>query len=144
MMRRNRGFTLIELLVVIGIIGILTGISLVALGGARASARDGRRQGDLEKIRSGLEIFRADCSKYPASITFGGSLKGDGSSSSCSTANTYIESIPKDPQTLYNYSYSGTSTSYALCAYLETKFGSAAGCGNCGTGITCNYKTVNP
>lgn len=145
----KRGFTLIELLVVISIIGVLSAILLVALGGVRAGGRDARRRGDLEQIRSGLELFRSDCGKYPTSLTFGGSLTGDGSPSQCATGNTYISAIPKDPQSaIYSYYYSGTSTSYSLCAYLETTGAEAAsGCGSnaCGGSTTaCNYKVTNP
>lgn len=139
------GFTLIELLVVISIIGILSAVALVALGGARAGGRDAKRRGDLEQIRSGLELFRADCRKYPSSITFGGSLSGDGSSTSCSPSNTYMQSIPQDPQSsIYRYYYSGSSSSYSLCAYLETGGGGIlSGCGSCGAS-NCNFGVVNP
>ena len=65
MMRIKKGFTLIELLVVISIIGILIAVSIFGLSGARESARDARRKSDLELIRSGLELYRADCNAYP-------------------------------------------------------------------------------
>lgn len=147
-LNKNRGFTLIELLVVVSIIGILIGIALVALGGARAGGRDTKRKSDLEQIRSGLELFRADCGKYPTSITFGSALAGDGSSTACPVTNVYAQSIPRDPQpTNYAYYYSGLTNSYTLCAYLETGSGTVSGCGSCSGGsgsVTCNYKVNNP
>lgn len=140
-----RGFTLIELLVVISIIGVLTGIILVGLGGVRASARDTKRMGDLEQIRSGLEVYRADCRGYPASLSLGGTLTGDGSSTSCASNNVYISAIPDDPQAPgFTYSYTRTApATFILCAYLEGRSGSVSGCGSCGT-LNCNYQVINP
>ena len=141
----KKGFTLIELLVVIGIIGILMALSLIGLSGARESARDAKRKSDLELIRSGLEIYRADCNIYPASL--GATLVGDDSSLSCAAANTYISSIPSDllsPSSQYSYSRVTAST-YILCATLEQPPSPAidvTGCASCTT--TCNYKTTNP
>ena len=52
------GFTLIELLVTISIIGILIGLSVFGLQGARQSARDAKRKADLDmrlrQVMSGL------------------------------------------------------------------------------------------
>lgn len=141
------GFTLIELLVVISIIGVIIGISFFGLTGARESARDARRRADLEQIRSGLELYKADCNDYPVAV--GGAvpspLVGDGSPSTCSGTNVYIASVPRDPADptrLYYYSRP-TATTYLICASLEqSTAGVPSGCGSCGT--SCNYGVTNP
>lgn len=143
----KKAFTLIELLVVISIIGILIGLSIFGLQGARKASRDAKRKADLELIRSGLEIYKADCNGYPVSLSWGGSLVGSGTPTTCATGNTYISSIPTDPIDPTNrYSYSRlTTTTYLLCAALEQPPSPAmdvSGCGGCG--ITCNYKVTNP
>lgn len=58
--KKQKGFTLIELLVVIAIIGLLAGIVLVSLGGARDSARDARIQGAMQQARSLAELVYND------------------------------------------------------------------------------------
>lgn len=137
----RRGFTLIELLVVIGIIGILVGLSVFGLQGARAAARDADRKADLENIRSGLEIYKADCNFYPATITFGSSLSG-----SCPTANTYMSVVPQDSVSpnVYKYSSLSGNTAYELCAHLEQGSGSVSCGGSTNCGGTCNYKVTSP
>lgn len=156
--RAKQGFTLIELLVVIMIIGVLVGISLFALTGARESARDGRRKADLEAIRSALELYKADCNAYVSASGNVGSaldtdasgtrLVGSGASSSCPTTNVYLEKIPNDILSGRNYYYSSAGTTYEVCARLESPPTSPDTCGgganNCGTSNTCNYRVTNP
>lgn len=149
-MNTNRkGFTLIELLVVISIIGILIALSLVALQGARAAGRDARRKGDLEQVRTALEVYRADCSAYPATggLAFGsGGLSGTSGSGACLSSNVYISRLPQDPlDPSRRYYYRRlTNTTYELCARIEHG-GTVAVCGGnlCG-GQTCNYVVTNP
>lgn len=134
------GFTLPELLVVISLMGILVAISFSSFSQSRKSARDVKRKADLEQIRSALEIYRSDCKTYPAEIEFGGSLVGD--EDDCGNTNDYMTEIPADPLSpTYQYFYTGSINSYALCAYLETGGAAVSGCGTCDT---CNYKVVNP
>jgi len=145
----QQGFTLIELLVVIVIIGILIGISLFGLSGARESGRDTRRKSDLETIRSGLELYKADCGYYPTAgeVVAGSPLDGDGSLK-CPTANIYISSVPADPVSgrlyPYNTPFVAPASTYTLCASLEGGGIALIGCGSCGTDFSCNYKITNP
>lgn len=140
---RNKGFTLVELLVVISIIGMLMALTIFGLQGARESSRDATRKADLELIRSGLELYKSDCNQYPASLS--SPLTGDDSTSTCLSTNTYIQSVPTDPNApTRTYNYYSDGTIYEICASLEqgsglVECGSSSSCGE-----TCNYKKVNP
>jgi len=150
----KKGFTLIELLVVISIIGILLALSVFGLQGARESSRDARRKADLEAIRSGLEIFKADCDNYYIGVSLPSSLVGQYNpnanppvySPSCLQANTYIAQVPTDPVSgTRSYSYTSDGTTYVLCASLEG-IKNSVGDPECGykCGTECNYKVKNP
>lgn len=66
----KKGFTLIELLVVIAIIGILSGIGLVSLNGAREKARDAKRISDLRQYASALNIFYDNNGRFPCAASY--------------------------------------------------------------------------
>ncbi len=136
------------------IIGVLAALSLFALGGARESARDARRKADLETLRSGLEIYKADCDYYVDNLpTPNSSL--DGNDSPCSVgANIYIDAVPDDPLSGRDYTYAPSSctggtdcTKYLLWAALEDPGTLAAYCTgatpSCGS-ESCNYCVQNP
>jgi general secretion pathway protein G len=154
--KADKGFSLIELLVVISIIGILIGLSAFGLQGARQSARDARRIADIEQIRSGLELYKADCGVYPTADQMNGPLNpqgdliGDNSSTACLNTNTYISNIPQDPHPGRVYVYQRlTPTTYEICAAMESR-GSNLACngmnpGWCpNAGMLCNYRVENP
>jgi general secretion pathway protein G len=148
--KKDLGFTLIELLVVMVIIGILASISLFGLRNARADARDGRRRSALEQIRSGLELYRADCNEYPAALpAHPNALTGTGSPPgppSCLATNTYISEVPEDPVNTQFFLYQRpTPTTYELCASLEGGGTGPVGCnGDTNCGEPCNYRVTNP
>lgn len=148
----KNGFTLIELLVVISVLGILMGISLFGIQGARQSSRDSKRKADLETIRANLELYKADCNDYPAPVSnqVPSPLVGDNTPTTCAAANTYISAAPTDPLSTagnyYRYFRGATNVTYELCTYLEGTTASVT-CGgavaSCGT-ANCNYKVTNP
>lgn len=127
------------------------GLSFVAIQQSRKSSRDAKRKADLELIRAGVELYRADCNTYPPNnqVDAGDKLIGDNTPTSCASTNTYIEEVPDDPINGYNYDYVvGTgSLTYTLCTALESSTTLDAKCNsagaNCGTGV-CSYSVVNP
>jgi len=147
----RKGFTLIEILIAVSIIAILTAIGIVSYASVNRRARDAKRFGDLEQIRSALEMYRSDNGYYPAVNTgsFGGVSALD---APLNTSGGYIQALPTDPQpTKHSYFYeannstSGKYYGYCLCSFLETQ---STVTSTCGGGVTlpadCLYGVRNP
>lgn len=119
------GFTLIEVLVAVTIIAVLASIGIVSYGSINKRSRDTKRKGDLEQIRSALEMYRADMGYYPNT---GGGNWTDGSNLSATLVSTYMPAIPSDPKSPTQvYRYKATSLSganyygYCVSTLLESE-----------------------
>lgn len=131
----KKGFTLIELLVVIAIIGLLSTLSVVALGSARAKSRDSKRLSDIKQVQTALELFYTDQGNYPLAadgIVLGSTnavcLDATGFAATCTDA--YMGLVPKDPQNSGSYIYTYISEdrlSYIITARLEKEINGIAG-----------------
>lgn len=127
MLKTNKGFTLIEILVVVSIIGLLSSVFLVGLGGFRSRGRDARRLADLRQVQNALEIYYTKCQRYPAGVNC---ASGDPASwtvlrSALTQSGLGVSQIANDPQNpqnsskTYGYAVSADGQSYILGATLE-------------------------
>lgn len=102
-----------------------------------SAARDTQRIADLERIRSALELYRADCQLYPETLE--GLIQV---SEGCASGDVgYMIVIPQDPTDgEYYYQRSADYLGYDLCAELEESPGGEETCPN----TEYNFHIQNP
>ncbi|MBI1971498.1 MAG: prepilin-type N-terminal cleavage/methylation domain-containing protein [Candidatus Wildermuthbacteria bacterium] len=94
----RQGFTLIELLVVIAVIGMLASIVFVALGPARARARDTKRVSDIRQISTAMDLCYGDTACNTVNDSTYLAIAADVNRRLTTTAvGTYIPTLPADP-----------------------------------------------
>ncbi len=121
----RQGFTLVELLIVVGIIGLLSSVTLVGLGSFRARGRDARRVADLREVQNALELYYTQSQAYPP--TTGSTADGTSWRSMVTAitgASVGVSSLPTTapapaPNAIYNYGSPSGNQSYVLQATLE-------------------------
>ena len=115
--KKSNGFSLIELLVAIAIMGILSSVILVSLGGARDKARDATRLNDMKQIEKALYLFFSYNDHYPNSdngVSNSGEFIGDDDGPIEMALAPYFTKMPIDPKhdgITYYYSYDPTHCS---------------------------------
>lgn len=109
----KKGFTLIELLIVITISTLLLAGSILSYTNLSRNSRDTRRKGDIEQIRSGLELYRSTNTNgsYPTSAAAYINCNYNGAINEVigGNTNTYLARVPKDPKC--------SKFSYYYCSY---------------------------
>lgn len=114
--KRKRGFTLIELLVVIAIIGILAGIVLVSVSGARNRAKDARVTADMDQVRTQAVVLNDSNGNY-------GNLYCSVSGNPCTCLDSTIGKLCTDVNqnasstSAFTVYIAPTSASTSYCAY---------------------------
>jgi len=133
------GFTFLELVIVISIIGVLSAMFISSYSSTIKKSRDAKRRGDIEEIRSALEVYRISNGGYPLSLN--GLL----------APTVYLQRLPADPLSGQGYSYRyeplvGCDNSLTLCTTYKigAKLESAHTCLNpltlaCYGTTSCNY-----
>lgn len=143
LIQHQSGFSLIELLVVIALVGVLAATSLTLLNPLKQfqKSRDTKRKADIAQIQAAFELYRSDQGSYPSNpIPACSSALSAGST-------TYLKSMPCDPSTATQYTYtpSGSpATSYSLKACLENASDPQKDASNTCTGGKYSYTVTNP
>ena len=126
----KKGFTLIELLVVIAIIGLLSTLSVVALGSARAKSRDSKRLSDIKQVQTALELFYTDQGNYPGNTNLVLGIDTETNRGIClnvsgfagaNCENAYMGLVPKDPQNSGSYIYNASEDRPVLYYYSSVR-----------------------
>ena len=125
-MRNRSGFTIIELIFVVIVIGILSGIMLVAYTGVRQEARDSERKYELEILASAIDKYYLSNGHYPMPSGWCTQISNTASGYDTAFASElapYLDEVPYDPihkGTYQGYLYRNVGdASYYLYAELE-------------------------
>lgn len=144
--KKRQGFTLLEVLVSATIIAVLTAIGIVSYGSVNKRSRDVKRKGDIEQIRSALEMYRADNGQYPG---VGAGSVTNAQDLSAVLVQDYMPAVPDDPQSDSDYYYQAVDTggvysTYCVCGYIETiTTGTQTTC-TVSLAPNCNYGLRSP
>ncbi len=134
-------FSLVELLVVIAVLATVIGLALPNFLGARSRARDARRKGELNQMKTALQLYYNDYKAYPAgspptnTAILGCGADGDlscprsscsidfgaGGSTDCDTANmsVYMTQFPGEYGTSIFYYQVNSGADFCLKTTLE-------------------------
>ena len=122
---KNKGFSLIEILVSIAIIGLISTITFVALGGVREKSRDTKRKNDIAQIGRFLALSCYEPNGGNGIYDLADLI--DEIKVRFPQAQNFLTRAPRDPkigndlQTFYFYEYSATDKKCALYANLENQ-----------------------
>lgn len=161
-LKRSRGYTLIEVLVVLTIIGILSGMVVIATSIYYQTGRDAKRQSDIRAIQGYIEQYRSREGRYPEACNGPNNWSGaqntgsyrctNGSNSYIVGLDNFVSPLPSEVRKGnvtnggYIYLVNADGTSYKLMVRdtVErtpvTPETPLSGCDRnlCGTSMVCN------
>ncbi|MEM1090621.1 MAG: type II secretion system major pseudopilin GspG [Pseudomonadota bacterium] len=117
--RKNRGFTLIEILVVVVIIGILSSVVVLNLGGVTDDARRQAALTDIRTLEQALEIYKLNNTFYPSTqqgLQALVSAPGGYPEPRNYKQGGYLKRLPKDPWG-NDYGYANPGSRSAIDIY---------------------------
>jgi len=112
----NKSFTLIEILTVILIVGILSGVIIVATNNVIDSTQDAKRKKDLDSISKALMEYGVMTGSYPVEASE--CNIGDGTCLDELIDSGYAKGFPLDPSG-DRYKYTSDGTTYTIKATLS-------------------------
>ncbi|MEK7662522.1 MAG: type II secretion system protein [Patescibacteria group bacterium] len=109
---KTAGFSIIELIVVLSIIIFILSAATYSFTSINTRARDSARVGDINQLKSALQLYYNDNNRYPATLAGTGLVPN------------YIKAMPIDPKSRQEYSYAAliegdNCSNYHLGALLE-------------------------
>jgi len=113
----NKSFTLIEILTVILIVGILSGVIIVATNNVIDSTQDAKRKKDLDSISKALMEYGVMTGSYPVEASE--CNIGDGTCLDELIDSGYAKGFPLDPSG-DRYKYTSDGTTYTIKATLSS------------------------
>jgi len=123
-MKQNKAFTLIEIVISVAIVGILSSFIIVQIIGANNSAKDAKRELDIEAIKNAVVSYQNDHQRLaPTQST---TCTIGGGSNPCTTLSAelenYLSQLPNDPNsgTYYLYQSSADGSDCTITAQLST------------------------
>lgn len=136
----KKGFTLVEILLVVAIIGVLSTLVLINVGGYTKKARDSQRLSDMRQIQNALEQY------YTFNFSYPGPVSSWGEGTTCGGWDTsqndddndgrswleplidkaFMKTVPKDPTALSGGSCGG----YRYYRYTAGSYGCSASRGD--------------
>lgn len=131
----GQGFTLVELLVAIAIIGLIVGLALPNFLGARERARDAKKKGELNELKTALRLYYTDYQSYPGANGINLAACGQNGDQACPVcgsaefaaggtdgcSSVYMKKLPKDSAgaNAFSYYYYSNGDDFRLSVNLE-------------------------